>query len=172
MNTILEKKNEILKTIFLAIFLTLAICSPLFLKNKFIISTLINTILLLSVFMLGITRSIVVCIVPSIVAISVGLLPSILLPFIPFIMISNVILVVIFNAIRKYSNFLGLFLAALLKCSFLYSLLWIAKIMLKNSSFLKPVIAVVNIHQIVGAFIAASIVFGIITLLKSKTYKS
>ena len=127
MNEVLYKKNVIVKTFFLGIFLALAICTPLFLKNKFVISTIINFILLLSVASIGISRSIIVCIVPSIVAIFVGMLPSILLPFIPLIMLSNILLVVIFNAFQKYSHFFALFLAALIKCSFLYSLGWVAK---------------------------------------------
>lgn len=168
MTEVLYKKNVIVKTFFLGVFLALAIAAPLFLKNKFVISTIINSILLLTVATIGITRSIIVCIVPSIVAISVGLLPSMLLPFIPLIMVSNIVLVVIFDAFQKYSHFFALFLAALIKCSFLYSLGWIAKTVFKNSSFLKPIVAVVNIHQVIGAFSAAATVFVIITLLKLK----
>ncbi|NGX28930.1 MAG: hypothetical protein K940chlam1_01119 [Candidatus Anoxychlamydiales bacterium] len=169
MNEVLYKKNVIVKTFFLGIFLALAICTPLFLKNKFVISTIINFILLLSVASIGMSRSIIVCIVPSIVAISVGMLPSMLLPFIPLIMLSNILLVVIFNAFQKYSHFFALFLAALIKCSFLYSLGWGAKNLFPNSSYLKPIVVIVNTHQIIGAFSAAAIVFVIITLLKLKS---
>jgi len=66
---------------------------PFFIHLQWITGPVINAILILILFLVGIRSALVVCLIPSLMALAGGLLPAILAPVIPFIMISNVIFV-------------------------------------------------------------------------------
>ncbi len=81
--------------------------------------TLVNTVLFLSVILLGFRNALWVCFVPSVFALSSGLLPAVLAPFIPFIIFSNIILVWTFDILRKKNFWLGIISASFLKFIFI-----------------------------------------------------
>ena len=64
--------------------------------------------------------AVLVGLVPSVVAFSIGLLPAVLLPMIPFIMIANMILVLVFSFLKDKNYWLGMVSAAFLKFGFLF----------------------------------------------------
>jgi len=66
---------------------------PFFIHIQWITGPVINAILILTLFLVGIRSALVVCLIPSLMALAGGLLPAILAPVVPFIMISNVIFV-------------------------------------------------------------------------------
>ncbi len=84
-------------------------------RQQAITGTLVNAVLFLSVVFLGFRGALWVCFVPSIFALSSGLLPAFLAPFIPFIMFSNVVLVWAFGILRRRNFWLGIVSASLLK---------------------------------------------------------
>lgn len=98
---------------------------PFFIHLQWVTGPIINAILILTLFLVGIRSALVLCLVPSLMALAGGLLPAMLAPVVPFIMISNVILVLsvdwIYNrvkdAARGYS--LGVLVGAGLKFLFL-----------------------------------------------------
>jgi len=67
---------------------------PFFIHLQWISGPIVNAILILILFIVGIRSALVVCLIPSIMALTGGLLPIILAPVVPFIMISNVIFVI------------------------------------------------------------------------------
>lgn len=96
-----------------------ATMAPLF-KYQAITGPLVNATLFISVTLLGTQAGILVGLIPSLIAFSVGLLPPVLAPMIPFIMVGNTILVIIFNYLKR-NYWLGIIVASLLKFLFLFS---------------------------------------------------
>jgi hypothetical protein len=102
-----------------AVLLLIISFAPL-INNQIVTGTIVNAVLLLSVVLLGMRGAVLLCFLPSLFSLSFGLLPIVMTPMIPFIILGNILLVYIFNLIRKKNYFLGLIPAALLKFSFLF----------------------------------------------------
>ena len=102
------------------LFVAIVTVAPL-VKQQFIVGPIVNATLFISAATLGTAGAIMVGLVPSVISISVGLLPAILAPVIPFIMISNALLVSVFVILKKRNFFLGIVVAAILKYIFLYA---------------------------------------------------
>ncbi|MBU4331521.1 hypothetical protein KKD19_00510 [Patescibacteria group bacterium] len=66
---------------------------PFYIHVQWITGPIINAILILTLFLVGVRAALVLCLVPSMIALSGGLLPAILAPVVPFIMLGNAILV-------------------------------------------------------------------------------
>lgn len=92
---------------------------PRFIHNQFITGPIINATLFLGAVTLGTGNAILVGLVPSVVALSSGLLPMPLAPMVPFIMISNAVLIIVFNWMRKIHFGAGAIAASLVKYAFL-----------------------------------------------------
>lgn len=98
---------------------------PFFIHLQWITGPIINAILILLLFLVGIRSALVVCLIPSLMALAGGLLPAVLAPVVPFIMISNVIFVLsvdwLYNQNKKEFNgyLLGILIGAGLKFLFL-----------------------------------------------------
>lgn len=85
-----------------------------------ITGSIVNAVLFIMVTILGLQAAILAGLIPSLIALSVGLLPSILAPMIPFIMMGNIILVLVFDYLRKKNYWLGIISASILKFLFLF----------------------------------------------------
>ena len=119
--------------------LSIATLLPFYLHIQWITGPIINAILIITLFLIGIRSALVVCLVPSLMALSGGLLPPVLAPMVPFIMIANVIFVItiefIYNNFKKEKRgyWAGIFTGALLKFIFLYaSVSFISKLLIKQ----------------------------------------
>ncbi|HMB66218.1 MAG TPA: hypothetical protein VKO42_05055, partial [Patescibacteria group bacterium] len=64
---------------------------------QFVTGPIINAVFVLSLFLLGIRSAVVIALVPSLMALSGGLLPAVLAPAVPFIMIGNIIFIFIID---------------------------------------------------------------------------
>jgi len=109
------------RVITLAQFITLVgvgSLAPLFL-NQLVTGPVVNAALFIAVVILGPQRAILVGLIPSSFALSVGLLPVVLAPMIPFIMIGNTILVLLFGYLWKRNYWAAVFAASFLKFIFL-----------------------------------------------------
>ncbi|MDD5071502.1 MAG: ECF transporter S component [Patescibacteria group bacterium] len=117
---------------------------PFFIHLQWITGPIINAILILILFLVGIRSALVVCLIPSLMALAGGLLPAILAPVIPFIMISNVIFVLsiewIYNQNKKevQGYWLGVLVGAALKFLFLLaSVNLIGRLLIKQELTIK-----------------------------------
>jgi len=90
-------------------------------KQQLIVGPIVNATLFISAATIGTAGAIMVGLVPSVISLSVGLLPPVLAPVIPFIMISNALLVSVFAIFRKRNFFLGIVAASVVKYLFLYA---------------------------------------------------
>jgi hypothetical protein len=123
---------------------TTATVLPFFIHLQWVSGPIINAILILVLFLIGIRSALVLCLIPSLMALAGGLLPAILSPVVPFIMISNVIFVLSIdwfynqnkNEIKGY--WLGVLAGAGLKFIFLlFSVNFIGKLLIKQELVVK-----------------------------------
>jgi len=117
---------------------------PFYVHTQWLTGPIINAVLILTLFLVGIRAALILCLVPSMVALGSGLLPAILAPIVPFIMMGNALLVLavdwfynnLLDSNRGY--FLGLFTGALIKFLFLYSsVIIISRLLIKQELALK-----------------------------------
>lgn len=145
---------------------------PFFIHIQWITGPIINAIFILVLFLVGIRSALVVCLIPSLMALSGGLLPAILAPVVPFIMIGNVIFVLGIDYF--YNNFknaakgywLGVLAGAFLKFVFLYaSVTWITKLLLKQDLAVK-VAQMMSWSQFATAILGGMIAWVVLKWLK------
>lgn len=105
---------------------------PGFVHQQFLTGPIVNALLILSLLYLGKSPALLLALIPSTVALSRGLLPLSLAPMLPFIMISNCLYLLTFAQLKtehQTKNFLAIFVAALIKASFLFL---ISKLLMEN----------------------------------------
>ncbi|MCK4554672.1 iron hydrogenase [Candidatus Parcubacteria bacterium] len=142
-----EQLVELVNTQAIARFLALAGVAtllPFFIHVQWVTGPIVNAILILTLFLVGIRSALVICLIPSLIALAGGLLPAVLAPVVPFIMISNVILVLSIDwfynrnkdEIKGYWQ--GAIIGAGLKFAFLFaSVNVIAKLLIKQELAIK-----------------------------------
>jgi hypothetical protein len=113
-----RKSNLIADLIKFFLLAGIAIVAPL-INQQMVTGPLVNSVLFISVVVLGIRWGLLVGMVPSVIALSAGLLPFVMAPMVPFIILGNAILVGIFYLLRNKNYWLGIFSAAVLKFLFL-----------------------------------------------------
>lgn len=121
-----------------------AMFMPFFIHLQWISGPVINAILILILFLVGIRSAMVIALVPSLIALAGGLLPAVLSPVVPFIMISNAIFVISIDRIYDWSKntsrgyWTGVLIGAFLKFIFLYvSVSFITKLLIKQELAVK-----------------------------------
>ncbi len=117
---------------------------PFFIHMQWVTGPLVNAILVLVLFLVGVKSAMVLSFIPSMVAMSSGLLPAILAPVVPFIMLSNVIFVLsidfVYNRMKDNNKgfWVGALVASLLKFIFLLSSVsLISNLLLKSELAIK-----------------------------------
>lgn len=122
----------------------IAIVLPFYIHTQAFTGPIINAIFVLALFAVGIRGALTICLIPSLMALSGGLLPAVLAPVVPFIMISNVIFVLgidfLFNRMenKKIAYISGVVLGASLKYLFLLSSVgFITRLLLKQELAVK-----------------------------------
>lgn len=117
----------------LAVFgaLTLIAFFAPFIKQQAITGTIVNAALFLGAYFFG-PSAIMIGLIPSLISLSVGLLPPVLAPAVPFIMTGNAVLIMTFLALRNRNFWLGAIIASIFKFAFLFSSSFlVAKLILK-----------------------------------------
>ncbi len=145
---------------------------PFFIHLQWLTGPMVNAVLIITLFLVGIRSALILCMVPSLMALSGGLIPPVLAPAIPFIMISNVIFVLLvdyfYNNTKDNTKgfFLGAVAGAFLKFVFLYwSIGIVADLLLKQE--LAPKIAqLFSFTQFLTALLGALIAWTILKFLK------
>ncbi|MFA6106764.1 MAG: iron hydrogenase [Patescibacteria group bacterium] len=146
---------------------------PFFIHAQFLTGPVVNAILILTLFLVGVRSAITLALIPSLMALSGGLLPAVLAPAVPFIMISNCLL--IFTMEYLYKKFeqgkngfwIGLAAGAGLKWIFLLSTTGlISKLLLKQELAVK-VAQMMSWPQFATALIGGIIAYGILKPLKA-----
>ncbi len=113
-------KEKLLILIKFIVLMALATLAPLF-QEQAVTGSIVNATLFISTALLGIKAGILIGLIPSLIALSVGILPLVLAPIIPFIMLGNGILVTVFSYFKEKNYWLAVVGASLLKFIFLFS---------------------------------------------------
>jgi len=144
-------------------FIVSAVVAPALLahtpQNQWITGTIVNAIIFLAVWRLGIVNAMLVAVLPSSVALVRGLLPAPMAVLIPYIILSNIILIAIFYALKKYP-FAGIISASLAKFLFLLAI---------STYFIKiaaPLVVMMQWPQLFTALAGGLIAIGIIKTTK------
>jgi hypothetical protein len=109
--------NTLVQTL---VFVGLVSIAPLF-PLQGIAGPIVNALLYIAVIFLGVRYALFVCIFPSIISLSTGLLPVVLAPMIPFIILGNIILVLLFAYFKEKSYWLGVVVASVAKFIFIFA---------------------------------------------------
>lgn len=145
---------------------------PFYIHLQWLTGPIVNAILILVLFLVGVRSALVLCLIPSLMALSGGLLPAVLAPVVPFVMISNTILVLSIDWF--YTNlkddqkgyWLGLFVGASLKFLFLFlSVNYIGKLLIKQELVAK-VAQMMSWPQMATAVVGGMIAWIILKWLK------
>jgi len=129
-------------------------------QNQWITGTIVNAILFLAVWRVGFVNAALVAVLPSSIALLRGLLPAPMAVLIPFIILSNIILVAAFYALKQYP-LAGIVSASLAKFIFLFTI---------TSYFIKvasPLLAMMHWPQLFTALAG-----GLIAIRAVKTFKN
>ncbi len=168
---ILDKVNaqNLAKFIILA---GVALFLPFLIHLQWITGPIINALLILILFLVGIRSALVVALIPSLMALAGGLLPAVLAPAVPFIMISNVIYILTIDRFYDWSKnsetgyIRGILAASILKFAFLYlSVNWISNLLIKQELAVK-IAQMMSWPQLATAVIGGMIAWAILKWLK------
>lgn len=151
--------------IYFVVLTSIAVFVPLF-HNQFITGPIINATLILCTTLIGIRYGIMISLIPSVIAFSVGLLPAILLPFLPFIMFSNIIFVGAFNQLKKNHFWEGIIIGSTAKTAFLFLTSTLVMESFAPKAAADQIVIMMSWPQLVTALAGGVIAFGILKVLK------
>ena len=107
------------KILFALISIFIVLTVPMLSHQQLIAGTIINACLLITVVLLGQIEGTLIGLLPSLVALSSGLLPLALAPAVPYIMVGNALYIYLFSKIYKHHLLTALLVAAGIKFAFL-----------------------------------------------------
>jgi len=149
-----------------------AIIMPFFVHTQWLTGPIVNALLILSLFLVGIRSAVFIALVPSVVALSSGLLPAVLAPMIPFIMIANILFILVIDYVsntlqnKNISYWTAILSASVIKFAFLFlSVSVISKLLLKSELTVK-VAQILSWPQFYTALLGGVIAFVILKWLK------
>lgn len=111
--------SSAIRSILFLSLLFISIYLPSLIHQQAITGSLVNASLLLATIFLGSSWAIAIGLIPSVVALSRGLLPLALAPMVPFIMLSNMIYVLVYARVSTKGHWLASVIAAVAKFGWL-----------------------------------------------------
>jgi len=156
---ILAIKKEELYTMSQFIALTGIVTVAPLLGHQIITGSIVNAALFISVILLGIRGAVLIALVPSLIAFTVGLLPSVLVPIIPFIIIGNIILISIFAFLRQKNYWLAIISASFIKFIFLFSISSVVVNLLFQKEIAQSISIMMSWPQLLTALIGGLIAY-------------
>jgi hypothetical protein len=163
--TLVIKRDIVLIAIQFAVLLGVVTAAPL-INQQAITGTIVNVALFISTVLLGAQNAILIGLVPSLIALSVGLLPAVLAPAIPFIMIGNTILILVFDYLRQKNYWLGITVSGFLKFLFLFGTSSIVVSLLLKKEIAAKVAAMMSWPQLFTAMAGGVIAYFILKSIK------
>ncbi|QQS61125.1 MAG: hypothetical protein IPN70_04540 [Candidatus Moraniibacteriota bacterium] len=142
----------------------ITLMAPFFQQQVFS-GIMVNAMLFVATVILGVRAAVILAFLPSVIAFSMGTLPVALAPMIPYIMISNILLIFVFDFFRKKNYWLGMILASVGKFSFLFLMShWIFDI-ISQKTISTSVMVMMSWPQLLTALFGGMLAYGIILFL-------
>jgi len=161
---VLEKSKFIL-TAQAVVLIGIAVVAPFF-HFQWITGPIVNATLFVSVILLGVQGATLVALLPSIIALSVGTLPAVLAPMVPYIMLSNIILILAFNLLRKKNFIAAVISASVLKFGVLFSTSFIVINLVMKKELAASIASVMGINQLITALLGGAIAWMVVRRIK------
>lgn len=137
-----------------------------FFNFQAVTGTIVNAILIIALIMLGRKEAIMIGIFPSIFSIVFGILSPVVLPLIPFIIVSNIVLILTLDILRKNSYWKGVIWGSILK----FLLLYFSGIILVNffelNDLAKIIAMMFSWQQLATAFSGGIVAYAVLRILK------
>jgi len=159
------KRSQIISLTKFGTLLAISVVAPLF-HFQIITGPLVNAMLFLAVLFLPIEGALMLCLLPSLIALSVGTLPVALAPMIPFIITSNAILVITFTSLKKKNFIAAVIFASFLKFIFLLSTSYLVLGLITQKQIAQKVAQMMSYPQFITALAG-----GLLAWLIIKTFK-
>ncbi|MFH1036778.1 MAG: iron hydrogenase [Patescibacteria group bacterium] len=151
-------KEKIIAAVKFATLLAIVVLAPA-IGQQAITGSIVNAVLFISAATLGVESAILIGLIPSLISLSVGLLPAILAPMVPFIMVGNTILILTFNFLRKKNYWIGVVTASILKFAFLFGVSSIVVDLLLKKEIAANVAAMMSWPQLLTALAGGLIAY-------------
>lgn len=167
----LERVKTVELTRLLA-FVGVAMFLPFVVHIQWLTGPIINAIFLIVLFLSGIKEAMLVALIPSLMALSGGLLPMVLAPIIPFIMVSNIIYIyamhITNNRIGNNTKafIIGVVIASSVKFLFLFSTTSIMTKLIMKQALVAKVAQMMSWPQLFTALAGGVIAFIVLKWLK------
>jgi len=158
-------KKDYTLAINFAVVLLLAVTAPL-LQNQLITGTLVNMLLVLSVFLFGLNGAFLIVFIPSMISWFLGLLPLAMGPMIPFIFVGNFIFIAGINMMKGKNYWLAGFVAAIAKAAFLFGSSYILFNFFLGGASAKIAASMMGYMQILTACLGVVLAFGVLKIMK------
>jgi len=137
---------------------------------------LVNACLFIGATLLDVQAGIMLGLLPSLIALSVGTLPAPLAPMIPFIMVSNALLVLTFSWVQnniKHISFgfkfaIGVLTASVLKYLFLFSSSYIVIHLIAQKPIAQKAAQMMSWPQLITAVCGGALAYGVLKLCAKK----
>lgn len=158
------------KVIYLVKFIALlstATLAPL-LQQQAIAGPLVNATLFIAVMLLGTKNAILIGLIPSLIALSTGLLPPVLAPMIPYIMVGNTLLILAFGYFQKKNYWSGVVLASVLKFAFLFATSSLIMNLILKKEIAQKVATMLSWTQLLTALAGGILAYAFFKLYKRK----
>lgn len=158
------------KVIYLVKFIALlstATLAPL-LQQQAIAGPLVNATLFIAVMLLGTKNAILIGLIPSLIALSTGLLPPVLAPMIPYIMVGNTLLILAFGYFQKKNYWSGVVLASVLKFAFLFATSSLVMNLILKKEIAQKVATMLSWTQLLTALAGGILAYAFFKLYKRK----
>jgi hypothetical protein len=145
---------------------------PFIIHLQWLTGPIVNAILIITLFLIGIRSALFLCVIPSLMALSGGLLPAVLAPILPFIMIGNMLMVLsvdwLYTNIKndKKGYWLGVVTGAGLKFVWLLFSLNIVKNLLIKQELAIKVAQIFSWPQFATAITGGLIAWAVLKWLK------
>jgi len=166
------EKVEVKKLTQFLVLSATAVLLPFFIHLQALTGPIVNAILILVLFIVGIRAALVLALIPSLMALSGGLLPAILAPAVPFIMISNVIFIITIEWFYNYFKnpqsgyWSGVIIGGLLKFLFLFASVGLISKLLIKQELTAKVAQLMSWPQFVTAVIGGMLAWVVLKWLK------
>lgn len=159
------KKELVFVLVQFGLLLGVVIVAPFF-HNQPISGPVVNAMLFISVSLLGVQAAVLIALIPSLVALSIGLLPAVLAPMVPFIMMGNIIMILSFNYLKQKNFWLAIVSSSFLKFIFLFLASSVVINLLLKKEVASAVVAMMSWPQFITALAGGVLAFLILKSIK------
>jgi hypothetical protein len=140
---------------------------PFFIHLQWITGPLVNAALIVILFLFGRKTAMIAAFVPSIMALSGGLLPIALAPLVPFIIVSNIILILVIERLTKNKSYsLAAISGAVAKFIFLALSAKIVVMLLQKAALIKVLSTLFGVTQLYSALLGGLIALVVLKWMK------